>query len=196
MSKSVARKFQLADAMILVASTALACTALRSQWPLGIPSLLAYTGPKKSINNMLVDFNISIFELSKLTASLTVACLVLWLRQPRPALLHLVLRPGMMACTAATVVLTIRLINHFIVIGILAVDGIFPVIGLSAMNINELEWRRIPSEIGCAVAAAWVVQRISERWRCEPTWLDRTGRILGAFWVGTIPFSWFTTVYS
>jgi hypothetical protein len=102
----------------------------------------------------------------------------------------------MMACTAATVVLTIRLINHFIVIGILAVDGIFPVIGLSEMNINEPEWRRIPSEIGCAVAAAWIVQRISERWRCEPTWLDRTGRILGAFWVGTSPFSWFTTVYS
>jgi hypothetical protein len=196
MSKSIARKFQLADAMILVAATALACTALRSQWPFGIPSLFAYTGPKKSINNMLLNLNITIFDLAKLAASLTVACLVLWLRQPWPALRHLARRPGMVACTTATFVLTIRLINHFIVIGILAVDGIYPVIGLSAMDINELEWRRFPSEIGCAVAAAWFVQRISKRWCCEPTWLDRTGRILGSFWVGTIPFSWFTNVYS
>ena len=50
----------------------------------------------------------------------------------------------------------------------------------------------VPSEIGCAVLVAWTIQAIGGRWRPEPSWIDRAGRLLGAFWIMTTPFSWFS----
>ncbi len=196
MNKSLCRKFTIVDAMILVASTAPAFTAWRSRWPLGVSRQWIYAESRKSLNELLLLVNLDIYCLSIFIACLTVACLVLWLRQPRPSLRELARRPGMVACTAAVIVLAIRLINFGCVIGIRTVDGIYPVRGLSMMDFNVIEFRGLPSEMGCAVAASWVIQRISERWHCEPSWLDRTGRILGVFWVGTIPFSWFTTSWN
>ena len=43
--------------------------------------------------------------------------------------------------------------------------------------------------VSTAVAVAWILLAASRRWRPEPHWLDRTGRVLGWFWVAMIPFS-------
>jgi hypothetical protein len=40
-----------------------------------------------------------------------------------------------------------------------------------------------------AVAVAWLLLLASGNWRPQPHWLDRAGRLLGAFWIAIIPFS-------
>jgi hypothetical protein len=37
--------------------------------------------------------------------------------------------------------------------------------------------------IGSAVAVTWLILWFGGGWRPEPTWIDRLGRFLGAFWV-------------
>ena len=40
---------------------------------------------------------------------------------------------------------------------------------------------------GYAVAAAWLTLMIGRRWRPEPSWVDRSGRLIGSFWLLMIP---------
>jgi hypothetical protein len=37
--------------------------------------------------------------------------------------------------------------------------------------------------VGVAVGAAWVNLAVCGRWRPEPEWIDRLGRIVGACWL-------------
>ena len=45
------------------------------------------------------------------------------------------------------------------------------------------------SQVPCqlSVAAAWVSLALSGRWRSEPSWIDRTGRVLGVYFLASIP---------
>jgi hypothetical protein len=44
-----------------------------------------------------------------------------------------------------------------------------------------------PGEIGLAVAVAWLMLGIGGRWRPERSWVDRSGRALGALWLMMVP---------
>jgi hypothetical protein len=44
-------------------------------------------------------------------------------------------------------------------------------------------WAIVEARIGPAVITAWVALYASGRWRSEPHWIDRAGRVLGAYWV-------------
>ena len=53
---------------------------------------------------------------------------------------------------------------------------------------EALTFRR--GEGGFAVASAWLVLWENGRWRPQPSWTDRLGRLLGLFWVLTISCAW------
>jgi hypothetical protein len=40
-----------------------------------------------------------------------------------------------------------------------------------------------PAPPAIAVGSVWAVLALDRRWRPEPKWLDRLGRILGAYWL-------------
>jgi len=40
-----------------------------------------------------------------------------------------------------------------------------------------------------AVGSAWLILFVGGRWRAEPGWIDRFGRLLGAVWLVPIPLS-------
>ena len=40
-----------------------------------------------------------------------------------------------------------------------------------------------PRPPAIAVGSVWAVLALDRRWRPEPGWLDRLGRILGAYWL-------------
>jgi hypothetical protein len=185
MRKTPRRKFTLSDAMILVAATALALALMRHRGPLDIESQRLYI----NILNQLRD---NILTISFVAAMWSLAGLVLRLRQPRPDVRFLTRQHGMVAFMAAAVVLAIRLINFGSVLSILVIDGAYFWPGMSALDWDPELLRGIPSEIGCAVAAACIIQATGGRWRSEPSWIDRMGRILGIYWIGTIPFAWFS----
>jgi hypothetical protein len=60
---------------------------------------------------------------------------------------------------------------------------------LSASGWADLPWEFIPQQItdprppAIAVGSVWAVLALDRRWRPEPGWLDRLGRILGAYWL-------------
>ncbi len=182
------RRFNVADALILIAATALAIAATRTEFVWPVPS-----EPPRSYSAWLNWIRWCLYLVSYFVATWSMAFLILRLRQPRPALRRLVRQPGMVACTAASVVLGIRLINLLTVGCVVGIDLSKPTGWdyVSSMWTGD-ESVLIPSEIGCAVAAAWTIQIIGGRWRPEPCWIDRAGRLLGAFWIATTPFSWFS----
>jgi hypothetical protein len=46
--------------------------------------------------------------------------------------------------------------------------------------------------IGLSVGTGWMLLLISGRWRPEPSWIDRAGRVLGWFSIATLPLTcWF-----
>ena len=46
----------------------------------------------------------------------------------------------------------------------------------------------VPSAIVPAtVVVAWLALALSMKWKAEPSWIDRSGRLLGLLWAGTIP---------
>jgi hypothetical protein len=102
------------------------------------------------------------------------ALLAVGLHQRHPNRRRLSRQPGLVACAAATAA---------------ALAG-----GLIALSQNLFRERPIPefdahdwpimeARIGPAVMAAWAVLLVSGRWRSQPQWIDRTGRVFGAFWI-------------
>lgn len=37
--------------------------------------------------------------------------------------------------------------------------------------------------IGAAILSSWATLALSRRWRPQPTWLDRVGRVVGVAWL-------------
>ena len=51
-------------------------------------------------------------------------------------------------------------------------------------------WRLTKEHPAPAVAAAWLGLALSRRWRPEPGWIDRVGRLIGVLWLLTLYFDW------
>ena len=182
------RNFSMSDAVVLVAAIALALVAMRSEylWP-------DFSGMPTTCSDWLHRVHYFTFLMTPGFACLSLAVLVLRLRRPRPILRRLARQPGFVACTATAIVLGIRMANLASVGGVLRLDlpghSFWGHILEDGMR-DSME--SIPSDVGCAVAVAWTIQGLGGRWRPEPSWIDRTGRVLGAFWIATIPFAYFT----
>jgi hypothetical protein len=173
------RRFNLGDAMILIAATAVglglmrtfAFEVIRDQRPIN-PRLDTFG------SRVVMQVALAAVVLTPLLAMLSVAVLILRLRRPRPLLRKLTRQPGMVASLAATIGVVLGLvvflayvyrvlIGDFESFGEGVIMGAFP--------------------IAYAVAAAWGVLAIQKRWRAERHWLDRLGRVLGAAWLFVLP---------
>jgi hypothetical protein len=121
-----------------------------------------------------------LFGLVPRYIALGMACLLaMRLRRPRPNLRSLSRQPGAVACAAAAAGM--------------AAGGIIVLAHLLRLDERnylqdhpeaEHPWQIVQSRIAMAVPAAWLMLAWSGRWRSEPGWIDRTGRILGAYWIG------------
>ena len=87
--------------------------------------------------------------------------------------------PGLAACVGV-IVSTVLALFYWVHVAITST----PKIGWT----NDL-WVFIPFWIvdpkppAIAVASVWAVLALDRRWRPEPAWLDRLGRILGTYWL-------------
>jgi hypothetical protein len=116
--------------------------------------------------------------LSPLFISLAVALMTSGLLPPRSRLSELCRRPGFTACWVTTLVM--------------AIDAVVMV----AMNPDSLTsfdkftlcfnfgyfWPTT-GQIGFGVLIAWTTLALAGCWRPEPSWIDRTGRVLGIVWI-------------
>jgi hypothetical protein len=163
------RRFNLVDGLILVAAAALTFRALRTELPGFGVSPLGWRG--------VLDHTVIVSSAGALFG--TLALLILRLRRPRPPLRRLTLQPGFTAGLAIMV--------HAAFVGLsfikLARIELRGAAGLEWVTYEFLLELTLSYGNGSAVAAVWLVAALGGRWRAERSWLDRSGRVLGVFWI-------------
>lgn len=108
--------------------------------------------------------------------------LLLSLRYPAPARRRAFGRPGLTACLAAT----FGMVLAFVVM--LATAGI-GVLVEGALRRGPIGWllllcfEDLLVYAGVAVASSWATLAASGRWRPQPDWIDRMGRVVGVIWL-------------
>jgi len=170
----LARRFTLADAMILIAATAagLACSRVL---------LLTYGLGSSGTPGVLASY------LKNLLHSIE-PCLMFWgigvlicrMRRPRPPLRRLASQPGAVACLAAVLFLAIKLVR------VLLVPVFQPYLAgpvPSPTQWDLVSYISVLSSVDSIPAVVWLLMVIFRRWRAEPSWIDRAGRVLGACWI-------------
>jgi hypothetical protein len=190
MPASRCRKFGLLDAMVLVAATALGAFSLRLSRFYGLEMLsffeVYFPGAQDS-----AYLGIALRLVSPWLAALSAALLVLRLRRDRPPWTRLLRQPGLTASLAATAAMVA---GGLLAALTMALGGV--------PSADDLYLRVVPpitERAAVAVAAVWLVQATGRRWRPEPGWIDRAGRVVGACWVvvfvlGTWDDLWFITL--
>src|SRR5262249_47713197 len=95
---------------------------------------------------------------------------------------------GIAACYAATVALAVTSLvsSTFYTIHLLEDSNSIPKILSHPRSLHSpLPFDNLPIEmiVGAAVLGAWATLLASGRWRCEASWIERLGRVLGCFWI-------------
>jgi hypothetical protein len=191
MTTTPSRRFSLMDAMVLVAATAAGLAGLRCAAgdlaELGAEcweSVAVVTAPPDDWSfwgwAMYSSFGLLALFVPFCWAW-TLAVAGLSLRQPRPRRRRLASQPGAIACYSAAFAL------------IPALAGVLCLIFMSGSE-SASDWDTVfsrsfilvPALTGFAVIGSWAPLVIGKRWRAGSTWIDRAGRVLGFYWIGTI----------
>lgn len=125
-------------------------------------------------------------EIIPLTFPWTLVVLALRLRRPRPTLRRLAHQPGFAACASVAVMAAIGFLGD-LSSGLERTtwgDGFRFRWGLEWIMFRDhyLTFGDSPPALAAAVAAAWALLALGRMARPEPGWLDRAGRVLGAYW--------------
>jgi hypothetical protein len=176
MGATIARKVNLGDAMILVVAIAVSVAiaarpisslgqlfsmihpASHSDWLSWWHALARKQGPQFHLIQCYIEM------LFCLMAPLTLALVVARLRQPRPSYRLLACQPGFVACAVLCLAAVIE------------------------VDLSFLQLATLPILVGivlpdAAVFFSWLVLLATGRWQPEASWVDRTGRFAGVFWM-------------
>jgi hypothetical protein len=83
--------------------------------------------------------------------------------------------PGVAACLAVTVGALINLLASW--------DQVLTYVGPRSLLLVAALNAITPIAPAAAVAAVWMLLLFDDRWRFEPSWIDRLGRCLGLYWL-------------
>jgi hypothetical protein len=163
MGRHSARRFGIIDWMGIVAAAAVAVALTRyhlGEIPIARRPGVAIAHVTRSVA----------LPLSWMVVALSSVGRVPGRRRPRP--------PGVAACVGVIVATGLSL-SFWVHAVITSVPGL----GWADF------WQFIAQQIigpmppDIAVGSVWAVLALDRRWRPEPTWLDRLGRILGTYWL-------------
>jgi hypothetical protein len=160
------RRFTLADAIILIAAVAAGLGTARingDRYRQAIGDAAAVSASEQAI--------MSIFWPALL---MTVALVPLRLRPPRPVMRRVRRQPGFIACVAVGLAATFVILEW--------ASSLFSR-SPSWFAAHVFSLISSPWKIGPIVATAWLVLALSGRWQPEPSWIDRSGRVMGAAWI-------------
>jgi len=159
------RRFTILDAMILVAGAAV---GIVGAWD----RLIGFEGHS--------DYLPAARALAAIALMLA-SCLVLAfrLRGPRPRLWRVARQPGAVACLAAVGYLIADDADWVVRAAIeRRLDDVGPV--------GEWIWLLLEEparEVAHTVPICWAILLLGRRWRPEPGWIDRAGRVIGWGWI-------------
>lgn len=197
MPQTLPRPFSLFDAMVLVAAMAFGLGGLRAANSNLIElaevfreSFTAIVHPEEGWSAwawaLYQTYGVAASFTVPFACPLTLAVLLLRFRRPRPGIRRLTRQPGLAACFTAAVTLIPSLVG---LVGTALVRGQTPT---RFPQTTEMErWISyafilVPAYTGAAVLGAWGLLLVSRRWRAEPSWIDRLGRVIGAYWIALV----------
>lgn len=168
------RPFTLASLMVLVAATGVGMAIFRTySASLAGPLLRHWAPPFRTIETIYGAW-------SCIAACWMIALLLLRYQRPHPRRGRLARRPGHAACCVAAVALSV---------GTLLEMTRFAFRDLTERPSSFYQsWITVSVRVGPAVAGAWLLLALSGRWRSDPGWIDRLGRLLGCCWIGWLLF--------
>ena len=169
------RRFTIADMMILVAASAVGTLILRSYLP-GYELLYGIVRTDYP-SNLRPLWRVEMWlygPASCLVVPWMASLILLRLMRPRPTRARLAGQPGFVACVAVVASL---------LPGLAWIASIQHRPGFQRAFGFQQGWNCALSWTSTAVAGAWIALALTRRWRPEPSWIDRLGRALGAYWV-------------
>jgi hypothetical protein len=122
-----------------------------------------------AINTAYLRFSYSM----PLLVTLSVTVLAIRLRPPRPRLARLMREPGIVAMVAVSTMAAVWVPSLAIMPGRKPLDPI---------SFRQI-YMSMPTSVASAVAASWATLLVGGRWRADPGWCDRLGRLLGLVWL-------------
>jgi hypothetical protein len=168
------RRFTVLDAIILNMATVVGVgvnwliffTLFYEKWK---PSRVGDLGSYQGVGRYAEWVSVAMVLTMPILAAWTIALVPLGLVPPRPRVDRLACQPGWVASSVFFVALIFNsaMIVGLVLAGILDVDF----------------WLLIPSLIALTILASWLNLILRGRWRPEPTWLDRSGRVLALLWL-------------
>ena len=192
------RRFNLIDAMALVAATAVGLMLVRS---LGLQfdwKVIFFGLPEgQSVFNALRSGYTGVLALTPILTLWTITLLVLRLRSPCPAARTLTRQPGFVCAIAVALTIAVGVANLAIATVITWGHHGWSITAPYSGWLLQFAWS-LPAFCGHAVAMAWVVQALSGNLCSEPSWIDRAGRAVGIIWIvvglGTLWFGYIATL--
>ena len=199
------RRFLLSDAIVLMTATAVGLAVFKPYYAV----TYVYWGPPFGFATRLSGWIGGLWSClilaSPFAMAWTLAILGLRLGRPRPRWRRLVRQPGFVAGLLAAAVLAFRLCGFATLrwrVGsdpglavwsprVVRPSGCIVAGNLGYLAFDTDHFLGTMAMIGFAVASSWMLMVLSGRWRPETSWIDRAGRMLGWFWLVTLPLtSW------
>lgn len=174
------RPFTIADAMILVAATAIGFGVDR------IPNWIVFPdlGTRGNAGSRAFTYSQAISQIQlgsvPFLTAWTIAFPALRLRRPRPAIRRCLREPGMVACCGASVGV---LVNALWVLVLTLAFYPDPTVDFFYRS-NDVKVYAV--QVGFAVIGSWTGLVLIRGWTPIPCWIDRLGRVLGLLWISMI----------
>ncbi len=182
------RDFALLDLLTLVAAMAAAFALSRPDFeprplvPSQVINMVTWNRPRTWLGQVYVRADLGLQVGSKVASMLMLGLIVVSLRPPRPGLRRLSRRPGFVACVAAASALAVNALIE----GAVATFQSVPIPGV--WNPFEPICR---ARIGPAVVGTWLFLGLGGHWRADKGLIDRSGRLLGLFWIVEVAWPYF-----
>jgi hypothetical protein len=178
----------LGDVMLLVALTGVGLATCRyaiDAWPGAGASVFRPLAPfEHGVTSVAVVVSAADFMAITLTmiGGWTLVLPLIRLKSQRIGLRRLLRQPGFTACLAAVFGMLAGWVHLGLSMGMSRlVDGRLR--GPLFFWVRHYVLDDMLVEAGVWVAAVWTYQALSGRWRAQPDWVDRVGRVLGVVWI-------------
>jgi hypothetical protein len=193
MAETPPRRFNLGDALILIAAVAagLAGARFQAEWFEWTPDDLWPKLPLSPWRRLRIAAPMVAQLATPALLSGSAAVVLCRLRAPRPRRVRLWRQPGFLACLAACSPFAWKFAPTFAVILRVTASARRPVPpggldwGGPSVDWSDLLPNVLPAQVYAAPAVllAWLVTWAAGRCRLEPSWIDRTGRAIGVLWL-------------
>lgn len=220
MAERPPRRFNMLDALVLIAATALGLVAIRLTWEEQSEVFQVEGDTSLARTLSTVEHGSGLVRLVEPGLVVwTLALLILRLRSPRPAWRRLMLQPGFIVEIVTVLMLVVALFRVVILCVLTRAVGFgwskmllfaFPIEvqsrpGMATWAVIRAWFLEPSSAVALGVLSVWLVLALGRRCRPERNWIDRAGRLMGVLWflaavstqVSSLAMeTWFQATYS